>query len=191
MEVAPPGRFLHRVLIRGGWWWKCAFKPGRRGACRAGRYNVSRRVNNRLLQHFIHLPERRSRLILDLDSTVVTDSGRQEGAAVGYNPRYRGKRSYGPRYEELYCARGDMENMLKQQVLDLQADRLSTRHWASNQRRLWLATFGYLLMERLRALGLAGAELAQATAGSVRLNYLLRQRPGLVNTWLLCSVVTA
>jgi hypothetical protein len=75
-------------------------------------------------------------------------------------------------YEELYCARGDMENMLKQQVLDLQADRLSTQHLASNQLRLWFATFGYLLMERLRALGLAGTALAQATAGSVRLRLL-------------------
>jgi len=54
------------------------------------------RINDRLLQRFIHQPERRSRLILDLDSTVVTVFGRQEGAAVGYNPRYRGKRSYDP-----------------------------------------------------------------------------------------------
>jgi len=54
------------------------------------------RLNNRLLQQFIHWPEHRSRLILDLDSTVVTVFGRQEGAAVGYNPRYRGKRSYDP-----------------------------------------------------------------------------------------------
>lgn len=54
------------------------------------------RLNDRLLQRFIHQPERRSRLILDLDSTVVTVFGRQEGAAVGYNPRYRGKRSYDP-----------------------------------------------------------------------------------------------
>ena len=54
------------------------------------------RFNDRLLQRFIHLPEHRSRLILDLDSTVVTLFGRQEGAAVGYNPRYRGKRSYDP-----------------------------------------------------------------------------------------------
>ena len=75
-------------------------------------------------------------------------------------------------YEELYCARGDMENMLKQQVLDLQADRMSTQHLASNQLRLWFATFGYLLMERLRTLGLAGTEMAQATAGSVRLKLL-------------------
>lgn len=54
------------------------------------------RFNDRLLQHFIHRPEHRSRLILDLDSTVVTVFGHQEGAEVGYNPRYRGKRSYDP-----------------------------------------------------------------------------------------------
>lgn len=54
------------------------------------------RLNDHLLQQFIHWPDHRSRLILDLDSTVVTVFGRQEGAAVGYNPRYRGKRSYDP-----------------------------------------------------------------------------------------------
>jgi hypothetical protein len=54
------------------------------------------RLNDRLLQNFIHVPDRRSRLIFDLDSTVVTVFGRQEQAAVGYNPRYRGKRSYNP-----------------------------------------------------------------------------------------------
>lgn len=75
-------------------------------------------------------------------------------------------------YEELYCARGEMENVLKQQVLDLQADRMSTHHLASNQLRLWLATLAYLLMERVRALGLWGTELAQATMGSVRLKLL-------------------
>jgi hypothetical protein len=54
------------------------------------------RLNDHLLQQFVHCPDHRSRLILDLDSTVVTVFGRQEGAAVGYNPRYRGKRSYDP-----------------------------------------------------------------------------------------------
>ena len=54
------------------------------------------RLNDHLVQQFIHQPDHRSRLILDLDSTVVTVFGRQEGAAVGYNPRYRGKRSYDP-----------------------------------------------------------------------------------------------
>src|ERR1700687_6019396 len=54
------------------------------------------RVNDRLLQNFIHLPDHRSRLVFDLDSSVVTVFGRQENAEVGYNPRYRGKRSYNP-----------------------------------------------------------------------------------------------
>ena len=54
------------------------------------------RANDRLLQNFIHLPEHRSRLVFDLDSTVVTTFGRQDGAEVGYNPKYRGKRSYNP-----------------------------------------------------------------------------------------------
>jgi hypothetical protein len=75
-------------------------------------------------------------------------------------------------YEELYCARGDMENKLKQQVLDLEADRMSSHYLASNQLRLWFATFAYLLMERLRTLGLAGTELAKATAGTVRIKLL-------------------
>jgi hypothetical protein len=47
-------------------------------------------------------------------------------------------------YEEVYCARGEMENMLKQQTLDLQADRLSTHYLASNQLRLWLSTAPHL-----------------------------------------------
>jgi hypothetical protein len=57
-------------------------------------------------------------------------------------------------------------------VLDLEADRMSTHHLASNQLRLWLATFAYLLLERVRALGLWGTDLAAATVGSVRLKLL-------------------
>jgi len=75
-------------------------------------------------------------------------------------------------YEEFYCARGEMENVLKQQVLDLEADKLSTHYMASNQLRLWLAAFAYMLLERVRALGCHGTELARATAGSIRLKLL-------------------
>ena len=75
-------------------------------------------------------------------------------------------------YEEMYCARGDMENLLKQQVLDLHADRMSTHYQASNQFRLWEAMFAYLLLERLRTQGLAGTALERATAGSLRLKLL-------------------
>jgi len=65
-----------------------------------------------------------------------------------------------------------MENVLKQQVLDLCADRMSAHHLAGNQFRLWEATFAYLLLERLRTEGLAGTELERATVGSLRLKLL-------------------
>jgi hypothetical protein len=114
--------------------------------------------------------------------------GKAEVMAQGENPRFvvtnlpakgfKGDKESRERftptqlYEELYCARGDMENMLKQQVLDLQADRMSTHHLASNQFRMWESAFAYLLLERLRTLGLAGTELERATAGSLRLKLL-------------------
>jgi hypothetical protein len=113
--------------------------------------------------------------------------GKAEVMAGGDNPRFivtnlpaRGfkgdqdRERFSPArlYEELYCARGEMENVLKQQVLDLEADKLSTHFLASNQLRLWLASFAYLLMERLRAWGCQGTELARATVGSIRLKLL-------------------
>jgi len=75
-------------------------------------------------------------------------------------------------YEEFYCARGEMENVLKQQVLDLPGERMSTHELASNQLRLWLATLAYLLLERLRSVHLRGSPLARATVGTIRLRLL-------------------
>jgi len=65
------------------------------------------RMNDRLLQNFIHLPDHRSRWIFDLDSSVVTVFGRQEHAEVGYHPRYRGKRSYHP----LWCVEANSSHL--------------------------------------------------------------------------------
>lgn len=75
-------------------------------------------------------------------------------------------------YEDFYCARGNMENAIKQQLLDLHADRVSTHFIASNQLRLWLSTFAYFLVERLRTLALRGTVLERATAGTIRLRLL-------------------
>ena len=75
-------------------------------------------------------------------------------------------------YEDFYCGRGNAENRIKQMTLDLHSDRTSTHWLASNQLRLWLSAFGYLLLERLRAWGLAGTELATASAGTLRLRLL-------------------
>lgn len=104
--------------------------------------------------------------------------GKAEVMAKGDNPRFvvtslpAKELSAQALYEQLYCARGEMENVLKQQVLDLRADRMSSHHLASNQLRLWLAAFAYLLLERLRAVGCRGTQLARATVGTIRLRLL-------------------
>lgn len=72
-------------------------------------------------------------------------------------------------YERAYCARGEMENRIKEQQQDLFAERLSSAGFAANQLRLWWSAFAYVLVERLRAVALKGTELAQATAGTIRL----------------------
>jgi hypothetical protein len=75
-------------------------------------------------------------------------------------------------YENVYCARGEMENRIKEQQLDLFANRTSTHFMDPNQLRLWFSTFAYLLMERLRSLALTGTQLAQATAVTIRVRLL-------------------
>jgi len=74
-------------------------------------------------------------------------------------------------YEELYCARGEMENRIKEQLW-LFADRTSTAWLRSNQVRLYFSSVAYLLMEALRRLGLAGTELARAQCATLRLKLL-------------------
>ena len=71
-------------------------------------------------------------------------------------------------YEEVYCARGDMENRIKEQQLDLFADRTSTHWLKSNQIRLWLASAAYILLSEVRRIGLAGTKLARAYCGTIR-----------------------
>jgi Transposase DDE domain group 1 len=75
-------------------------------------------------------------------------------------------------YEQLYCARGEMENRIKECQLDLFADRTSTATLAANQLRLWFSSFAYVLLSALRRLALPDTELAQATCGSIRLKLL-------------------
>jgi len=75
-------------------------------------------------------------------------------------------------YETIYCQRGEMENRIKECQLDLYADRTSAATMRANQIRLWLASLAYVLMEAVRRLALQGTELADATAGSIRLKLL-------------------
>jgi hypothetical protein len=75
-------------------------------------------------------------------------------------------------YEEFYCARGEMENRIKEAQLNLFADRLSTETFRANQLRLWLSSAAYVLMHALRRIGLAGTEIARACANTIRLKLL-------------------
>jgi hypothetical protein len=75
-------------------------------------------------------------------------------------------------YEDLYCARGEMENRIKEAQLSLFADRLSAETFRANQLRLWLSSAAYVLMHALRRIGLAGTELARACAHTIRLRLL-------------------
>jgi len=75
-------------------------------------------------------------------------------------------------YEELYCARGEMENRIKEAQLNLFADRLSTETFRANQLRLWLSSAAYVLLHALRRVGLAGTQLSRACAQTIRLKLL-------------------
>jgi hypothetical protein len=101
-----------------------------------------------------------------------------EHLAKGENPRFvvtslnRAQADARTLYEDLYCARGDMENRIKEQQLDLFADRLSTQTLRANQLRLYFASFAYVLVCTLRRLGLRETDLARAQCGTIRQHLL-------------------
>ena len=104
--------------------------------------------------------------------------GKAEHLAGGANPRFvvtsLSVEKWGTQalYEKLYCARGDMENRIKEQQLYLFADRTSTHYMGSNQIRLWFSSVAYVLVQALRRVGLKGTKLAKAQCHTIRLKLL-------------------
>ncbi len=104
--------------------------------------------------------------------------GKAEWTLKGSNPRFivtslkPGHWAARALYEDLYCARGDMENRIKECQLDLYGDRTSAKTMADNQLRLWFGSFAYVLICALRRIGLAHTQLAKATCGTIRLKLL-------------------
>ncbi len=93
----------------------------------------------------------------------------------GANPRYVLTNLEGRAqalYDEIYCARGEMENRIKEQQLGLFSDRTSCHAWWANQFRLLLSSAAYVLLEALRRIGLSGTQLACAQVGTIRLRLL-------------------
>lgn len=104
--------------------------------------------------------------------------GKAEVLAKGRNPRFI-VTSFADEqidgrtlYERVYCARGEMENRIKEQQLYLFATRTSARLMRVNQVRLWLSSVAYLLLDALRRLGLAGSAIARARCDTIRLRLL-------------------
>jgi hypothetical protein len=98
-----------------------------------------------------------------------------EHTAKGSNPRYvvtslTGAPQY--LYDKEYCARGEMENRIKEQQLYLFADRTSCMNWLPNQFRMLLSGIAYTLLQTIRRLGLCGTELAHARCDTIRLKLL-------------------
>ncbi|HSI20185.1 MAG TPA: IS1380 family transposase [Verrucomicrobiae bacterium] len=95
-------------------------------------------------------------------------------------------------YEKVYCARGDMENRIKEQKQDLAAGRTSAHLFRANQLRLWFSALAYVLVQAIRRLGLSGTELAQAQAGTIRLKLLkVGARILQVGEHLTCQLTSA
>jgi len=108
----------------------------------------------------------------DTDRRVIV---KVEHSRRGSNPRFVVTNLDGASqrlYEKLYCARGEMENRIKEQQLDLFADRTSCHGWWANQFRLLLSGLAYTLVEGIRRLALQGTEMARARCGTIRLKLL-------------------
>jgi hypothetical protein len=98
-----------------------------------------------------------------------------EHGDLGSNPRFVVTNLDGVAqtlYDDVYCARGEMENRIKEQQLDLFADRTSCHRWWPNQLRLLLSSLAYTLLEAIRRLALQGTEMARAQCGTIRLKLL-------------------
>jgi hypothetical protein len=98
-----------------------------------------------------------------------------EVSELGKNPRFVVTNMEGDArelYDKVYCARGEMENRIKEQQLGLFSDRTSCHAWWANQFRVLLSAAAYVLMETIRRIGLKGTELARAQVGTIRLKLL-------------------
>ena len=104
--------------------------------------------------------------------------GKAEITERGENPRFlvtslsRRKVRARKLYEEIYCARGEMENRIKEQQLDLFADRCPGHLMRVNQMRLWLASMAYVLLSHFRGIALAGTSFARARCSTIQLKLL-------------------
>ena len=151
------------------------------GLAQNSRLNTLTELQRRRLARQFALTETKQREFADLRygaHTWHTERrviARLEHSEKGDNPRYIVTNLEGDAaalYEQLYCARGEMENRIKEAQLGLFADRTSCHYFIANQFRLLLSSLAYILIERLRTLGLATTEFADLQATTLRAKLL-------------------
>ncbi len=134
-------------------------------------------IEDFFIEEFVRSVKKRSPLvILDIDTSCAPRRVvcKAECTLEGENPRFvitnLPAKGYPMQelYEQTYCARGDMENRIKEQFLDLKAGRISTHYVRSNQLRMAFSAVAYLLMHHLRSRALKGTEMETATCGTIR-----------------------
>jgi hypothetical protein len=128
----------------------------------------------RVFAEFSYQTRKRKNRVWNRERRVVTKAEHIDGKE---NPRFVVTSLSGEQwaaqalYEELYCARGDMENRIKEQY-SLFADRVSAETMRANQLRLYFSVMAYVLISGLRRLGLKATELAQAQVSTIRTKLL-------------------
>ena len=110
---------------------------------------------------------RRRRVIAKAEWTQ--DEANPRFVVTSLKPKAAGARHL---YEQVYCARGEMENRIKECQTDMFADRTSTGTMRANQLRLWFASMSYVLLCALRRIGLPHTQFAEASCGTIRLKLL-------------------
>jgi len=151
------------------------------GLAKNARLNAMSAVGREQLAERFARTQAKQRMFMELEYAADSWSrqrrviARLEHSDKGDNPRYIVTNLEQPGnsvYEQCYCARGEMENRIKEAQLGLFADRTSCHYFVANQLRLLLSSLAYVLMERLRSLGLAGTEWARLQAGTLRTKLL-------------------
>jgi hypothetical protein len=164
--LAPNAR-LKAVLAREAWWAKRLCERSGKAA--------------RLFRDFAYQTETswsRPRRVVGKAEHLPAGGDRAGGDRGGANPRFvvtslaRKRIDARALYEDLYCARGEMENRIKEQQLDLFADRTSSATMQANQLRLWFSSMAYVLLSELRRIALRHTRFADATCGTIRLRLL-------------------
>jgi hypothetical protein len=146
---------------------------------------IAKELKKARKRYYTQLPRQAQKIYTDLRYRTLKSWSRSrrvvakaEYLAKGDNPRFvvsnlpRQLLEATQLYEKLYCARGDMENRIKEQQLYLFADRTSSFAMHANQLRLYFSSIAYVLMSALRRGGLQGTELAQAQCQTIRLKLL-------------------